>query len=89
MTKHRSKNVKYLRKIARGTKDETKAMADNIIEKYDQARISQLQTVENVLFKLITNDKRVHKSGVRLYDKVLSKYAKQKPLNQRLDEKKL
>ena len=62
-------------------------MADKIIKAYLEGRIRQLSTAENVLFKLISNDKRVYKSGVKLYDKVMAKYGIQKPLRERLDAK--
>ena len=88
MTKQRTSNVKYLRKVARGAKDEIKIMSEALIKKYAEGRITQLQTVENALFKLLSTDKRVAKSGIRLYEKTMSKYANQKPLNQRLDERK-
>jgi len=71
MSKTRNRNAKYLRFLIRNLNDDVKSMADKIIKAYLEGSISQISTAENVLFKLISNDKRVYKSGVKLYDKVM------------------
>ena len=54
-TKTRSRNTNYLSSLGRRAQGEaTTAKVDKIIELYRQSKISQVQTAENIINKLIT-----------------------------------
>ena len=54
MTKTRERNSNYLISLGRKAKGEATPKVGKIITLYNQSKISQLQTAENVIIKLIT-----------------------------------
>jgi hypothetical protein len=89
MTKIRSKNSNYLTSLGRKAKGEATPKVANIITLYNKGKISQVETAENMIIKLITTKTEKQKlSTFKQYDKLVSKYETKEPLNVRLDEKK-
>ena len=89
-SKIRLRNTNYLSSLGRKAKGEsTTAKVDKIIELYRQSKISQVQTAENIINKLVSSktDKE-QKSAFKKYDKIVDKYQANEPLNKRLVEKK-
>ena len=84
VSKTRGKHSKYLTFLGRNASTNVKDKVNNIIKLYDDGKISQLQTAENILLKLISRDGRVQTSGVKQYDKYIEKFQKQAPLKERL-----
>ena len=89
MTKLRESNFKYLLSIARKAKGEATVKVNKILTLYNQGKISQIQTAENIINKLTSSktDKE-QKSAFKKYDKIVDKYQANEPLNKRLVEKK-
>ena len=89
MTKTRERNSNYLISLGRRAKEEAKPKVNKIITLYNQSKISQLQTAENTIIKLITaKTEKQQKSAFKQYDKIVDKYKANEPLNKRLFEKK-
>ena len=87
MNKNILRNVKYLEKLSRKAKEETKSKVDDIIDLYKTRKIAQIQTAENTIMKLINNDPKVQKSGMKLYQKKLLKHQEMPTLSRRLRQK--
>ena len=89
MTKTRERNLKYLLSLGRKAKGEATVKVNKILTLYNQGKISQIQTAENIINKLTSSktDKK-QKSAFKKYDKIVDKYQANEPLNKRLVEKK-
>ena len=89
MTKTRERNAAYLISLGRKTKGEATPKVNKIITLYNQGKISQIQTAENIIRKLITaKTEKEQKSAFKQYEKIVDKYKANEPLNKRLVEKK-
>ena len=89
MTKTRERNAAYLISLGRKAKGEATAKINKIITLYNQSKISQVQTAENIIRKLITaKTEKQQKSAFKKYDKIVDKYKANEPLNKRLEEAK-
>jgi hypothetical protein len=87
MNKNILKHSKYLVSIGRKARGDESAKVDKIIDLYKSRKISQLQTAENIIMKLISKDQKVKASGDKLYDKSVVKHIDVEPLSHRLREK--
>jgi hypothetical protein len=89
MTKTRERNSNYLTSLGRRTKGQATPKVGQIITLYNQGKISQLQTAENIIIKLTRakNEKEL-KSAFKQYDKLVGKSETKEPLSKRLVEKK-
>ena len=54
MTKTRERNSNYLISLGRRAKGEATPKVNKIITLYNQSKISQIQTAENIINKLVT-----------------------------------
>ena len=89
MTKTRERNAAYLISLGRKAKGEATPKVNKIITLYNQGKISQIQTAENIIRKLITaKTEKEQKSAFKKYDKLVDKYKANEPLNKRLTDKK-
>ena len=89
MTRIRSKNSNYLTSLGRNAKGEATPKVANIITLYSQGKISQLQTAENMILKLVSiKDDKKQKSAFKQYDKLVNKHQSKEPLNKRLKQAK-
>ena len=89
MTKTRERNAAYLISLGRKAKGEATAKINKIITLYNQSKISQVQTAENIIRKLInTQTEKEQKSAFKQYEKIVEKYKANEPLNKRLTDKK-
>ena len=89
MTKIRERNSNYLLPLGRRAKGEATPKVNQIITLYNQSKISQLQTAENIIIKLITAKiEKEQNSAFNKYDKIVDKYKANEPLNKRLTDKK-
>ena len=73
MTKTRERNAAYLISLGRKAKGEATAKINKIITLYNQSKISQVQTAENIIRKLITaKTEKQQKSAFKnpLYTKI-------------------
>ena len=74
-TKTRERNSNYLLSLGRRAKGEATPKVNKIITFYNQPKISQLQTAENIIIKLITaKTEKEQKAAFKKYDKVVEKY---------------
>ena len=74
MTKIRERNSNYLISLGRRATGEATPKVNQIITLYNQSKISQLQTAENIINKLITaKTEKQHKSIFKQYDKLIDK----------------
>ena len=87
MSKNILRNSKYLTSLGRKAKGDTTTKVDKIIDLYKSRKISQLQTAENVIIKLISSDQKIKLSGEKLYEKSVLKHLELEPLSHRLREK--
>ena len=75
--------------MGKRAKGEAPPKVNKIITLYNQSKISQLQTAENIISKLITaKTEKQQKSTFKQYDKIVDKSKANEPLNKRLIEKK-
>ena len=89
MTKTRENNSNYVISLGRRGKGEATLKIGKTITLYNQGKISQLQTAENIINKLITaKTEKEQKSAFKKYDKIVDKYKANEPLNKRLEEAK-
>ena len=87
MNKNILRNSKYLVSLGRKARGDESAKVDKIIDLYKSRKISQLQTAENIIMKLISKDQKIKASGAKLYDKSVVKHVDVEPLSHRLREK--
>ena len=89
MTKTRERNFKYLLSIARKAKGEATVKVNKILTLYNQSKISNITTAENIIRKLINNNtEKEEKKILKQYNKLISKYESNQPLNIRLKQAK-
>ena len=89
MTKLRESNFKYLLSIARKAKGEATAKVNEITTLYKLSKISNITTAENIIRKLINNNtEKEEKKILKQYNKLISKYESNQPLNIRLRQAK-
>ena len=84
----RLKSYKYLSYLSRNASTDVKDQVNTLINLYRDGKISQLQTAENLLFKLLNRDKKVQKSGINAYNKLVKQVHDKKPLSERLAAKR-
>ena len=87
MNKQILRNFQYLQNLSRRAKGEARVKADRLIELYKSRQISQLQTAENAIFSLISQEPKNLKKGMKLADKIIGKHAEVETLSHRLREK--
>ena len=72
MTKTRERNSNYLISLGRRAKGEATPKVNKIITLYNQSKISQLQTAENIIIKLITaKTEKQQQSAFKQYEKLV------------------
>ena len=86
-SKIRSRNTRYLNTISRNASKNVRDRVVDIINLYKEGKISQMQTAENILLKLLSGDGRTQKAGIQQYNKTIVKFKQQEPLKQRLEAK--
>jgi len=86
-SKIRSRNTRYLNTISRDASNNVRDRVVDIINLYKEGKISQMQTAENILLKLLSGDGRTQKAGIQQYNKTIEKFKQQEPLKQRLEAK--
>ena len=74
-SKIRERTFNYLLSLGRRSKGEATSKINKNLTYYNQGKISQLQTAESIINKLITakTDKE-QKSAFKKYDKIVDKY---------------
>ena len=72
MNKNISKNSDYLMQLGRKGKGAAPVKIGKIIELYNLRKISQVQTAENVIQKLISKDQKYNKKGLSRLRKSLT-----------------
>ena len=83
-TKTRERNSNYLISLGRRANGQATPKVNKIITLYDQSKISQLQTAENMIIKLITaKTEKQQKSILKQYDKLIDKHKNKEPLNKK------
>ena len=88
-SKIRLKSVDFLISLGRRAKGEATPKVNKIITLYNQSKIYQLQTAENIIIKLITaKTGKQQKSTLKQYEQLIEKHKNKEPLNKRLVEKK-
>jgi len=87
MNKKILRNFEYLQNLSRRAKGEARVKADRLIDLYKSRQISQLQTAENAIFSLISQEPKNLKKGMKLADQIIGKHAEVEPLSHRLREK--
>jgi predicted component of type VI protein secretion system len=87
MNKNILRNSQFLESLGRKSKGESKSKVDEIIDLYKSRKIAQVQTAENAIKKLISNDGRTVKSGMKLHQKIVSKHQEIPTLSHRLRQK--
>ena len=79
MTKTRERNSNYLISLGRRANGEATPKVNKIITLYNQSKISQLQTAENIIIKLITaKTEKQQRSTLKHYEKLIEQHIKQK-----------
>ena len=68
-SKTRIKNVKYLSSLARNARDDTKALADQVVKLYEQRKIINITTAENYLNKFASTNKNTRKAAINNFVK--------------------
>ena len=58
MNKNTSRNFKYLSQLGRNARDDAKQQVGKVLELCQSRKISQMQTAENAIMKLISKDPR-------------------------------
>ena len=87
MNKNISKNSAYLMQLGRKGTGAAPVKISNIIELYNLRKISQVQTAENVIQKLINKDPKIQQKGFKQADKIIESHKEKEPLNKRLQAK--
>ena len=87
MNKNILRNSQFLTQLGRKAKGEAKSKVDEIIDLYKSRKISQVQTAENAIMKLISNDSKSQESGIKLHQKIIAKHQEMPTLSHRLRQK--
>ena len=89
LSRSREKNSDYLMMLGRKAKGEATPKVAKIIELYNLGIISQVETAENNIIKLINaKTEKQRNSAFKQYDKIIDKHETKEPLSKRLFEKK-
>ena len=93
MSKNIRYNVKYLHSLTRQIDDDdTKEKALKVVKLYEERKIPQLQTAENIILNFITakhtKNPMKAKTANKRFEKTYDKYKEQKPLKERLTKTK-
>ena len=59
---------------------------NNIISLYEDRRITQLTTAENLIKGIATNNEKQRTKGLKQYDKAVEKYEDKEPITERMRE---
>jgi hypothetical protein len=73
MNKNISKNSDFLKQLGRKATGEAKTQIDKVIELYNARKVSQVETAENVINKLINKDPKIQASGFKQAEKITEK----------------
>ena len=84
MNKNILRNSDYLEKLGRRAKGDATPKVGKILELYNLRKISQVQTAENVILKLISKDEKEQKKGFKHANKIINKYKDVLPLKERI-----
>jgi hypothetical protein len=87
MSKNILRNYNFLTQLGKKAKGEAKSKVDEIIDLYKSRKISQVQTAENAIMKLISTDTKTQKSGMKLHQKIIVKHQEMPTLSHRLKQK--
>ncbi len=87
MSKVVLRNSDYLEKLGRRAKGDATPKVGKILELYNLRKISQVQTAENVILKLISKDEKEQKKGFKQANKIITKYHEVASLSHRLKQK--
>jgi hypothetical protein len=71
MKKNILRNSEYLERLGRRAKGEATPKVGKILELYNLRKISQVQTAENVILKLVSKDEKEQKRGFKMLIKLL------------------
>ena len=89
LSRSREKNSDYLTMLGRKAKGEATPKVAKILTLYNQAKISQVETAENIIIKLINaKTEKQRNSAFKQSDKITEKHETKEPLTKRLEEKK-
>ena len=87
MNKNILRNSEFLERLGRRAKGDATPKVGKILELYNLRKISQVQTAENVILKLVSKDEKEQKRGFKMADKIITKYHEVAPLSHRLKQK--
>jgi hypothetical protein len=88
MTKVIQKNINFLEGFLTNSKADVKPNISNIIDLYKNRSISNLTTAENMILKLRTITPKTKNKILNQYEKLITKYSKNEPLNVRIKNTK-
>ena len=73
--------------LGRKVRGDEAAKVHKIIDLYKSRKISQLQTAENIIMKLVSKDQKQQKQGFKQADKIIDQYKEVQTLSHRLRQK--
>lgn len=71
-------------RLCRKATGEAKTQIDKVIELYNARKVSQVETAENVINKLINKDPKIQASGFKQAEKIIEKHKDKAPLSKRM-----
>ena len=88
LSRTRERNSDYLTMLGRKSKGAITPKVCKIITLYHQGKISQVQTAENMIVKLVdSKTEKQQTTTFKPYDKLVEKYETKEPLSKRLSKK--
>ena len=88
MSKHTMRNMRNLEGFITNSKVDIKDNVKNIVQLYKDRKISNLTTAENMIIKLRTIQPSTSNKTMKQYEKLISKYEQNEPLNVRMEVNK-
>ena len=87
-TKNIRKNINFLRALRdRHTgrvPTSIQQKINNVVDVYEDRKISQLTTAENLINGIATNNQKQRTKGLKQYEKAIEKYQEQQPITERM-----
>ena len=84
MNKNILRNSQFLESLGRKSKGEAIPKVAKIIELYKLRKISQRETVSNVILELISKDPKEQKKGFKQADKIIEKHKRCCPIEPKI-----
>ena len=84
-SKNIKRNAEVLKGLTRGAKEDVKCRVDKVVEFYEDRKISQRETAQKLIKRLMSDNKRTATFAKKRFDKKFEQIEGRAPLNERME----